>query len=162
MAQTDFFLKIPGLDGESEDATYKNCIDVESWSWGMTQSGSMHIAGGGGKGKVSIHDLSVTKNVDKASPALMQKCCDGEHLAEATLICRKAGGSSQVEYLKIKMEEVLVSSYSQSGGGGDTMPLDSFTLNFAKVSEEYTPQDAKGAAGGGSVLGWNARENIPM
>jgi type VI secretion system secreted protein Hcp len=86
MAQTDFFLKIPGLDGESEDATYKNCIDVESWSWGMTQSGSMHIAGGGGKGKVSIHDLSVTKNVDKASPALMQKCCDGEHLAEATLI----------------------------------------------------------------------------
>lgn len=162
MAQTDFFLKIPGCDGESQDSTYKNCIDVDSWSWGMTQSGSMHVSGGGGKGKVSIHDLSVTKQVDKASPALMQKCCKGEHFPEATLICRKAGGDSQVEYLKIKMEEVLVSSYSQSGGGGDTMPLDSFTLNFAKVTEEYTPQDSAGAAGGGSVLGWNIRENIPM
>lgn len=159
MAQTDYFLKIPGVDGESADATYAKCIDIENWSWGMSQSGSMHISGGGGKGKVSVHDLSLVKQVCKASPALMQKCCEGTHLDEALLICRKAGTDKPVEYIKIKMSEVLVSSYSTSGGGGDTIPIDTFTLNFAKVEFEYTPQDVKGASGGSNVLGWNIRTN---
>ena len=36
----DYFLKIDGIDGESNDSKHKGSIDVESWSWGETQTGA--------------------------------------------------------------------------------------------------------------------------
>lgn len=157
----DCFLKIPGAEGESADSTYKNAIDVVAWSWGMTQSGSMHIAGGGGSGKVSVHDLSVTKYLDKASTVIMQKCASGKHFPEAELICRKAG-DTPIEYYKVKMTEVLISSISSGGSSGEDRMTENVTLNCAKMEVEYTPQNADGSAGASSTLGWDIRANVEM
>ena len=41
MAQ-DIFIKINGIDGESQDVTHKNEIEVLSWDWGVVQKSSMH------------------------------------------------------------------------------------------------------------------------
>ncbi len=60
MAQ-DMYLKIGDVKGESKDKSHKDEIDVLAWSWGVSQSGSMHMGGGGGSGKVNAQDLSVTK-----------------------------------------------------------------------------------------------------
>ena len=38
---------------------------------------------------------------------------------------------------------MVVSSY-QTGGSGDDMPIESITLNFAKVDEMFYAQDDKG------------------
>jgi type VI secretion system secreted protein Hcp len=46
MGAVDYFLKLEGVEGESQDKDYKKQIDVESWSWGETQSGT-HVGGGG-------------------------------------------------------------------------------------------------------------------
>ena len=56
MATVDYFLKIDGIDGESTDNKHKNEIDVLSWSWGETQSGTMAGGGGGGAGKVAMQE----------------------------------------------------------------------------------------------------------
>ena len=156
---TDYFLKVDGIKGESADSTYKNEIDVVAFSWGMNQSGSMHIAGGGGSGKVSVHDISITKYVDKATTAFMQKCCSGKHFPKAQLICRKAG-DTPLEFLKITMEEVLISSISSGGSGAEDRMTENITLNFAKVKVEYTPQTSEGGGSGASELGFNIRENV--
>jgi type VI secretion system secreted protein Hcp len=157
----DYFLKIPGADGDSADSGYKNAIDVLAWSWGMTQSGSMHIAGGGGSGKVSVHDLSVTKYLDKASTVIMQKCASGKHFTEAELICRKAG-DTPMDYYKVKMKEVLISSISSGGSSGEDRVTENVTFNFAKMEVEYTPQNADGSAGASATLGWDIRSNVEM
>jgi type VI secretion system secreted protein Hcp len=47
---------------------------------------------GGGMGRVSFNDMMITKNLDKASPALFQHCCNGQPIAKAVLTSRKAGG----------------------------------------------------------------------
>jgi len=154
----DMFLKLDGCDGESADKEHTNEIDVLAFSWGMTQSGSMHIAGGGGSGKVNVQDMSITKYLDKASTVLMQKCCSGKHFASAVLTCRKAG-DKPVEYFKVTMEEVLVSSVSEGGSGGEDKQTENITLNFAKVKVEYTPQTSTGSGGGASELGWDIRAN---
>ena len=158
----DMFLKIePNCDGESNDSEHPDEIDVLAFSWGMTQSGSMHLAGGGGSGKVNVQDMSITKYLDKATTVLMQKCCSGKHFDKATLICRKAG-DTPVEYMKVTMEEVLVSSVSEGGGGGEDKQTENISLNFAKVKVEYEPQDAAGAGAGASELGWDIRANVEM
>lgn len=50
----DMFIKIDGIKGESTDDKHKDEIDVLSWSWGMSQSGTVHTTGGSGAGKVSF------------------------------------------------------------------------------------------------------------
>jgi type VI secretion system secreted protein Hcp len=131
----DMFLKIEGVDGESQDS-HKKEIDVLAFSWGMTQSGSMHIGGGGGSVKVSVQDMSITKFLDKSSAELVKRCCSGKHFPRAILTCRKAG-DDPVEWLKVTMEEVLVSSVSEGGSGGEDQQTENVTLNFAKVKVEY-------------------------
>jgi len=110
----DMFMKIKDIKGESADDKHKGEIDVLAWSWGMSQSGTAHLGGGAGSGKVSVQDLSFTKYVDTASTALMLACCNGKHFAEALLTVRKAG-ENPVEYIQIKMEEVLIAAVSTGG-----------------------------------------------
>lgn len=156
----DMFLKIDGIEGESRDAKHAKEIDVLAWSWGMSQSASMHMGSGGGSGKVSVQDLSVTKYVDKSSPNLMLYCSNGSHIKSATLTVRKAGGDP-VEYIKVTLEEVIVSSVATGGSGGEDRLTENVSFNFAKVKSEYQPQGADGKPLGGVITyGWNVAENI--
>lgn len=151
MAQVDYFLKITGVEGESTDGKHKGEIDVESWSYGAT--------GGGAAGKVAMHDFHFVMKVSKASPKIFQACATGEHLKDATLVARKAGKEQQ-EYLKIKLTDVLVSSYQEGGSGGaNIVPVDQVSFNFAKIEIEYKEQKADGSLGGAVKGGYDAKEN---
>lgn len=156
---TDMHVKIAGVDGESVSDGHKKEIDIMSWSWGMSQSGTMHTATGGGAGKVNVHDVSFTKHVDSSSPRLYQACCNGEHFKTATLYCRKAGGKSGIDYLKIEMEDVIVSSVTPGGSGGEDRISESVTLNFARFKVAYTPQKSDGTPEAAKNCGWNIAEN---
>jgi type VI secretion system secreted protein Hcp len=144
----DMFFTIDGIKGESADGTYKESIDVLAWSWGLSQSGSAHISGGAGSGKVNVQDLSFSKYIDKATPDLMDACATGKHLKDAKLTIRKAGGDSPVEYLKITLQDVIVSSVSTGGSGGEDRLTEHIVLNFGKYTVEYKEQDSKGGAKG--------------
>ena len=155
----DMFLKLEGLEGESRDAKHKNEFDILAWSWGMSNSGSAHVGGGAGAGKCNVQDLSVTKWTDKGTPDMQLACCNGKHFDKATLTVRKAG-ETPVEYLIITMEEVMITSISAGGSGGEDRLTENVTLNFAKVTVNYQEQDAKGAAKGGpKTMTWNIAEN---
>jgi type VI secretion system secreted protein Hcp len=155
----DMFMKIKGVDGESKDSKHTKDIDVLAWSWGISNSGSAHVGGGAGAGKCNVQDLSFTKWVDSASPSLVLACCSGTHYDEATLVVRKAGGKP-VEYITLKLEEVLVSSISTGGSGGEDRLTENVTLNFGKFSMDYVPQDDKGAAGTAIPAGWDIAANV--
>jgi type VI secretion system secreted protein Hcp len=154
----DIFLKIAGVDGESKDDKHKKEMDILAWSWGLSNSGSAHVGGGAGAGKVNVQDVSFTKWVDAATPKLVLACCNGSHYDEATLVVRKSGGSP-VEYIKLKLQEVLVTSVSTGGSGGEDRLTENITLNFAKFNLDYTPQDDKGAAGTAIPAGWDVAAN---
>lgn len=155
----DMFLKLGDVKGESRDNDHKDETDVLAWSWGMSQSGTTHMGAGGGAGKVSVQDLSITKFVDKGSPALIISCCNGKHYDEGVLTVRKAGETA-LEYLKITMKEVLVSSISTGGSGGEDRLTENVTLNFAEFKVEYTPQKADGSGDAAIEAGWKIAENV--
>lgn len=154
----DYFLKIDGIEGESSDGKHKSEIDVESWSWGASQSGAGSFGGGGGAGKVSMQDFSFSMKVNKASPKLMLACATGDHIKQATLTCRKAGGDQQ-EYMKVVMSDILVSSYQAGGSVGSVIPMDQISLNFSKIEFEYKPQKADGSLDSPVKTGWDLKKN---
>lgn len=155
---TDFFLKIDGIEGESQDSKHKAEIDILSFSWGATQGGTMAFGGGGGAGKVSMQDFHFTMNINKATPKLMLACASGEHIKKAILTCRKAG-KEQHEFLKVTFSDILVSSYQTSGSGGDLIPMESLSLNYTKVEFEYKEQKPDGTLGGAIKAGWDTKAN---
>ncbi|TWT36537.1 hypothetical protein KOR34_14430 [Posidoniimonas corsicana] len=154
----DYFLKIDGIEGESKDSTHTNEIQLIGFNWGETQPASFVYGTGAGSGKVSMQDLTFTMRACKASPKLFLSCAKGEHIKEATLVARKAGGD-QEEFYQIKLEDVMVSSYNTGGGTGDSLPMDTVTLAFAKISYQYRPQSDKGALETPVKAGWNLQEN---
>jgi type VI secretion system secreted protein Hcp len=128
-----FFLKLDGVDGESADKKHAGSIDVESFSWGLTNSSTNTPGGGAGAGRASFQDFSFTSRVSKASPKLFLACASGQHIKKAVLTVRKAG-SEQQDYLQVTLTDCLVSSYQSAGeSGGDAVPTDQFSLNFAKI-----------------------------
>jgi type VI secretion system secreted protein Hcp len=139
---SDVFAKIGAINGESHDRRHPDEIEVLSWSWGVSQTGSVSPGGGAGAGKASFHDLAFTHRVDKASPLLMKACATGQHIPEATVTARKAG-KGQHEYLVIKMTDVIITGVSPSGDEQAT--LEGVSLQFAKVDLAYTPQKADGS-----------------
>ena len=154
----DMFIQIGALKGESVDKTHKDKVDVLAWSWGMSNSGSAHTGGGAGAGKVNVQDLSFTKYIDKTTPDLMLTCCNGKHFDKATLIVRKAG-EKPLEYLTITMTEVLITSISTGGSGGEDRLTENVTLNFAKVKVDYKEQTKDGGAGASPTMTWSIAEN---
>ena len=154
----DMFFKIGDLKGESVDDKHKGEIDVLAWSWGMSQSGTTHMATGGGAGKVNVQDISFTKYVDKSSPNLIQYCCNGKHFSEALLTVRKAG-ENPLEYLKITIKDLMIAAVTTGGSGGEDRLTENVTLNFAEFKVEYTPQKKDGTGDAAVTVGWNIAEN---
>jgi type VI secretion system secreted protein Hcp len=148
-----YLLKIDGIVGESKDVKHKDEIDVESWSWGETYQGSPRTGGGGGAGKVSMQDVLFTTKLSKASPRLFLACASGEHFKTALLSASRGSGSKRVEYLKITLSDVIVSSYQISASAADRPPVDQVSLNFAKIEVEY-PEGNQG------WLGYNEKSKI--
>ncbi|OLS42796.1 type VI secretion system tube protein Hcp, partial [Rhodovulum sulfidophilum] len=64
----------------------------------------------GGGGKVDVQDITVTKYVDAATHDLIKRCCSGEHITAGQLVVRKSGGSAPVDYLKIDLKDVMITS----------------------------------------------------
>ena len=157
----DMFLKVDGIDGESQDDKHAKEIDVLAWSWGMSQSGTMHMGGGGGSGKVAVQDVSVTKYVDAASNALMQFCCKGKAIPNVLLTVRKAG-ENPLEYIKLTMQDCIVAAISTGGSGGEDRLTENVTFNFAKFKYAYTPQKQDGTGDAAKECNWNIAGNVAM
>lgn len=154
----DIFLKLEGIKGEARDSKHKDEIDVLSWSWGMSQSGTTHVGGGGGSGKVAVNDLSITKYIDKSTPTLMKFCASGKHITKGTLCVRKAG-DKPLEYLKLTIEEIIVTHVSSGGTGSEDRLTENVSLNFAKFHAQYTEQTKEGSSGAQTEVKWNIAEN---
>ena len=156
-AAIDTFLKVDGIKGEAQDKTHKDQIDILAWSWGMSQSGSTHVDGGG-TGKAAFADLTVTKWVEKSSVPLQEKLTKGEHIEEATLTLRK-GGETPFIFEQIVMYNIIVTSVSTGGSGGEDRLTEEVTLNFEAFCVQYTEQTTGGAAGAKPGLCWNIAGN---
>lgn len=156
----DIHFKIDTIPGQSEIKGFEGQIQVETFSWNMHQVTSFGSSQGGGAGRVNMGDITFTHSIDKATPKLMIACCTGAHIKDAVLTCRKAGGESAVDYLKITLTDVIVSSVAPSGANGSDTPSESVGLAFAEYKIEYQEQDNKGAKKGGPVIaGFSVQKN---
>jgi type VI secretion system secreted protein Hcp len=160
----DVFLKLTNVTGESKDQHgHSGEVDVLAWSWGASNSGSGHVGGGMGSGKVNMQDISLTKYVDRASATIFLKLCNGTHFDEAIITVRKSGGETPLDYLVYKMKHVFITSYQTGGSGGEDRVVETISLNFREIVCDYQEQKTDGSAEGGPVTyGWDVPGNVAV
>jgi len=158
----DAFLKLTGIDGESQDSKHKNEIELLSYAFGAQQSGTAAIGGGLGSGKVSLNDLQVVKNTDKSSPKLFLYCCTGEHIPSGTLTVRKAG-TTQQEYLVVTLTDIIVSNVHNGGAASSSdIPSETVSLNYTKIEMQYQQQNQDGTLAGTVKTGYDVKKNAKV
>jgi type VI secretion system secreted protein Hcp len=159
----DMFLELDGIVGETLDVTFKpkKAIDVRGFNWGVSNTGTFHHGSGGGSGKANFQDLSIVKYTDKATADLLLACANGKHIAKGTLTVRKAG-EKPLEYMKISMSQILVSSVETGSQTDDERQTERVLLNFAKVKVEYFMQSANGGKEPGGEMAYDIAGNAKV
>ena len=89
LAAVDAFIWFDNVPGESSDAAHKGWIEVSSFSWGASGHSNIGSASsGGGAGKVSMHEIVITKPTDRSSPLLRTAAANGRHFNAVKLEMR--------------------------------------------------------------------------
>ena len=143
----DMFLEIQEIPGKSQKKGHEGQWDLLSFSYGVVQQGSFQVGGrGGGSGKAEFQDISIVKYVDKASPKLFEACAKRHPLRQGYDLCAQ-GRRNPLEYLKIELEDLIVSSVQNSGSASGDAPMRIGDPQLREITEKYVEQTAEGGEG---------------
>lgn len=152
----DAFLKITGVEGESNKKGFEKQIEFQSFSWGVSQTATTHGGSSGGTaGKAHVNDINFMKTLDKSSPTLLQNCMKGLSHKEIVMTFRKTTGDVQMPFLIYTMTDCILSSYSISASDNSPEMYESMTINFATIKMEYVSQDKTGVKAGANTATWD-------
>ena len=137
-ATADILLCTADIPGEVTSARYQDCIDIQSWQWGVGVSVSAPSGGGGRDiSNPSFSEVTFTKVYDSTSVDWTNHLVAGEVIPKVELYydpCSVCETSDMTT--KITLNDVLVSGHSLSTGGD--LPSESLSLNYTKIEWCYT------------------------
>ena len=140
----DYFLKIDGIEGESTTKGFEKQIEIQSWSWGVSQATTGNVRA---PGKVCPSDMTFGKSVDRATPPLVAGAAGGTVSPTAILIGLRPGGPGAPQpYLMWEMKNVQITSYQTGGSSGGGIAVDNFSLRFESATVTYYAQRADGSS----------------
>jgi len=153
------YIKFAGIDGESQDKDHKGWSDLLSFSQPMHKPGT----GTGAtrrRGDVVVEDITVAKELDKASPKLAESMCKGKVFDKVDIhLTASYTDAGRVTYYAYELKNVQVVSYDISGTGqSEGVPIENLTLNFEEIKVTYTECDSKGKKKGNIEYSWKVEE----
>lgn len=155
----DMYCKIEGIDGESTDDVHAKWVEILGYSHGVMQpvSGASRTGGRTG-GRADFKDFCITKEIDASTPDLNMHCCNGKHIPKIEVeLCLAT--EDKHTFMKYELEDVIVSSISPGGSGGDTKPTETVSFAYGKCKWEYTPIDNTGKPGAAVDRTWDCELN---
>jgi type VI secretion system secreted protein Hcp len=148
------YLYIDGIEGPSTSRT--GCIDVLSFSWGVSQT-AVYGAGASGKeakaGRADFSNLSSMKVLDKTTPLLCDHCATGNILAKVYILYDKPVGDKQQPYFRVWIKDALITSVQLSGSNEN--PSESVSFAFQGVEIAYAPEKDDGSLDAAVRKGYN-------
>ncbi len=159
----DAFCYFPGSDveGETQDKAMKSNKAFEILSFEIGAENNINIgsiSSGGGAGKATFKELTITKKTDLGSCALFSKLCEGNHFDDMVIELRRSGGvagSSGQTFLKWEFKLVMVQDISWSGSDGDDICEETLVLQYGAMKVTYTQQNEQGKKGAEKSGEWS-------
>lgn len=157
-AAQQIFLKFPGLPGASTQKGHEGEIILT----GFSTTDYVTIAssgGGGGAGKPVCGQVSILKPLDMTGPQFLALLFKGRQTAgPVTITFETTSGNAPYDYYKIDLQDVLVTSISQSDPQ-DNGVNETIVLHADRFKYTYYPTTADGRPGAPVVFGWDCLTN---
>jgi type VI secretion system secreted protein Hcp len=150
-AAVGYFLKIDGVDGEAPPGPHKDWIEILSFQTG--------IARPPGQGSPTSTGMLITKQLDKATPKLMLACADGSRLDRAKVELVRQGTNQPMQFFKIELKNVYVTSYSATGDAADPSGNETALLTAEEFAMTYVQFDADDQAVDDLTVYWDFLRN---
>src|SRR6185295_12616974 len=142
----DYFIRFNGQDW----------MRLDSFSLGMSQSGSL-AGGGGGTGKATPTDVHTLLGTSGQLVELGADLTSGKHVQSVEIEVYGAGGKEQQQLLEqFYFEDVLVTDLHTSAGSGSGTSH-SLSFDYAAFNRGHVTQDAKGGVGSIAEDGFDFR-----
>lgn len=149
------FLKIssPDIKGESTVDKHTDEIELSSFNLGASMAvTAASTSGSRASERASFSDVTVTKGVDSSTPDLAKGVAQGTTFGTAVISINRADGQGgMVEYLKVTLTDVIISSLQMSGADGAGVAQESASLAYGTIKWEYTPTDPAKGGGLGTI-----------
>ena len=165
-AATAIFLKWSdsSIVGDSTNARHPGEVALTSYSQSDSNPVNLVTAGGRGTGRPTCGQITVMKQLDRSSPEFLGKVFEGSRTSASvpvTITFEKStgGDASPLQYYKVQLFEVAVTSVTQNDAQGDTIVSETIMLEAAKFRFTFTPQNPDGSAGTPVVFGWDCLAN---
>jgi type VI secretion system secreted protein Hcp len=152
-------MKVPSVTGTSMLKGYEGQIELKSFSHGITMQVTGDVSNSERtSGKPRHQDFRITKYMDKSSPTLNQKLCQGADLGAVVVTLGRNDNGTVIPLIVYTFGQAMLSSMSVGGGGGDK-PIETLSLNYGSIQWDYTNQKETGGTGGTASTSWNVADN---
>lgn len=153
--------------GETQDIDMQKLGAFEILSFEIGAENNINIGSvtsGGGAGKATFKELTVTKKTDTASAALFSALCRGDHYDEMVIELRRSGGVSDSgksgkTFLKWEFRLIMMQDISWSGSDGDDICEETVVMQYGAMKVTYTPQDKQGKDASPKTAEWSRVKN---
>ncbi len=157
---TDFFIKVDGIDGQSNDKNHGKWIEVRAFNHGAVQNvGAGRATDVSGRGQ--FEPFVFEHELDKATPKLQQFCMNGQKVAKVEFqVCRAVAGVQTpvyevtMENVKIAKTEVAIKEVE-----GGQIPVETVSLVPGKLTWKYTAIKPDNSKDGAVETSFNQVEN---
>lgn len=180
------YVKFEGIDGESQTVGHEDWSEIVSFS----QAISIPTDGATGttrqRGYAVFEDFVIVKQIDKSSPKLAEKMCNGEVIpkVEIHLTGPSDGSTCEGTFYAYELKNVMITNYEVRGSNplaysliapapDITMPssgpfivqavdapVEELSLNFEEIKVTYTECDSSGNAKGTVEYSWNVEGGV--
>ncbi|WP_295350230.1 type VI secretion system tube protein Hcp [uncultured Succinivibrio sp.] len=172
---SDFFVKIDGIDGDSNDKGHSKWIELVAFSHGSVQNvGAGRATDVSGRG--AFEPFTFVHLIDKATPKIQQFCMSGQKVAKVQFqVCRAVAGKQEPVYEvtleNVKISKAFVKSVVSGGNGADSLinsfqgadgaylPLEQVELVAGKITWKYTAIKPDNTKDGAVEANFNQIEN---
>jgi type VI secretion system secreted protein Hcp len=147
--QENAFLKLGNIKGKAETKGFTDQIVFQSMSYSVHQAGEWED-GDRLSGRITTFgDLTLVKDMDGSSPSLAQACATKEQFPKGEVSLVAAGKET---YLKVTLENVIVTSISIGFHSGEARPSETVSLSYKKATWEW----------GTAKAGYDLKQNVKV
>jgi type VI secretion system secreted protein Hcp len=139
------YVKLGSIEGQCTEKEHEKWIIIQSMSSPIHRS----VPEGAKdqqrtRGETTLGDIVIVRELDKSTPKLQEACANGTFFSEVEIHFCTTVKNKQEPYLKYKLKDVIVTSYSFHGNAeGSPQPTEQITLGYTEVNWTYVVLDPK-------------------
>jgi type VI secretion system secreted protein Hcp len=156
--QIKMYLRVDGVPGELTDDLHKGCMEVQAYEHQPHIWGDPHVTEGGRTDDLRACRLTVTRPVNKATPALVLQYCKQTPIPTVTLELWREGGPVPQKMMVYTHHECALNAIrNMKGLMADSSPTEELTFVCSAMEWAFTEYDAGGKPKGEVRTQWDGR-----